>query len=79
MRIVQSVKTVPVYQTFYDSQGILIDAIQTGETEVTVTELFADEGKQFIRIADGHYVGEHITLGTEDSAEKYTETEKELI
>ena len=79
MRIVQSIKTVPVYQTFYDSQGILIDAIQTGETEVTVTELFADEGKQFIRIADGHYVGEHITLGTEDSAENYTETEKEMI
>lgn len=73
MRIVQSIKTVPVYQTFYDSQGIITDAIQTGETEVTVTELFADEGKQFIRIADGHYVGEHITLGTEDSAENYTE------
>lgn len=79
MRIVRSIKTVPVYQTFYDSQGIITDAIQTGETEVTVTELFADEGKQFIRIADGHYVGEHITLGTEDSAENYTETEKEMI
>ena len=79
MRIVQSIKTVQVYQTFYDSQGIITDAIQTGETEVTVTELFADEGKQFIRIADGHYVGEHITLGTEDSAENYTETEKEMI
>lgn len=73
MRTEQRVKTVPMYQNIYDEQGMLTDAVQTGETEVTVTELFADEGKQFVRISDNAVLGDRITLGTEDRAENYIE------
>lgn len=66
-------KTVPVYQKYYDEQGELVNIVQTGEVTETVTELFADKGKQFVRISDGQIVGERITLGTEDCAENYTE------
>ncbi len=62
-----------------DENGEFTAVEQIGEREVDTTEIFADEGKQFIRIADGHYVGEHITLGTEDDIENYAEINRELV
>ena len=73
MRTEHTEKTIPVYENYYDDMGMLIYAVQTGETQVTITELIADDGKQFVRISDGQIVGERITLGTEDSADNYTE------
>ena len=73
MRSEQITKTIPVYQKTYDENGELFDIQQTGETEVTITELIADEGKLFVRISDNAVLGDRITLGTDDREENYTE------
>jgi hypothetical protein len=41
--------------------------------EVTTTDIYADEGKVFKRASDGTVLTAHITLGTADSIDNYTE------
>ena len=41
--------------------------------EATITEIRADEGKVFRRLADGAVLSAHITLGSGDSADNYEE------
>lgn len=73
MRIENTVKTIPAYKSIYDENGELFNIEQTGETVISVTELFADEGKRFVRISDNALLGSRITLGTEDAVENYIE------
>lgn len=68
--------TIPVFRTVEDENGEFTAVEQIGEREVDTTEIFADEGKVFVEKATGKVLSDHITLGTEDSIEKYTETEK---
>lgn len=61
--------TIPVYIENEDGE-----MVKTDETrEVTLTDIYADEGKRFIFIPTGQNAGTHITLGTNDSVENYEE------
>ena len=70
MRTETTIITIPVYA---EVDG---EFIKTDETrEVTLTDIYADEGKTFIHIPTNRIAGTHITLGTNDSEENYYETD----
>ena len=73
MRTETEIKTIPIYNTIEDEHGEFIKVEKIGEQEVATTEIFADEGKVFVEKSTGKVLSEHITLGTEDSAENYSE------
>lgn len=72
-----------------DSKGIeraelVEEFIPSGKTvTVETTDIYADTGKVFKRLADGAILGSHTTLGTNDSIANYTEViipvKKEVI
>lgn len=49
------------------------------QNETNAIHWIADEGKTFIRKADGFDMGEEIWLGLTDSIENYKEIERESI
>jgi hypothetical protein len=70
MRTETKIITIPVY-TEVDGEFIKTDETR----EVTLTDIYADEGKTFIHIPTNRIAGTHITLGTNDSEENYYETD----
>ena len=73
MRSEQKTKIIPTYHKIYDENGEIFSIERAGEEAIIITELFADRGKQFVRISDGAFLGNRITLGTGDTAENYRE------
>ena len=73
MKVKATTKIVPIYENIYDDDGFIIEERYIGEKEITVIDIYADEGKVFVERSTGKALSEHITLGTEDSAENYTE------
>lgn len=75
MKIEKRTKIVPVYNTVYDGLEI-ISQEHICDEEISVTDIYADEGMIFVDKASRKVLSEHITLGTEDRAENYTEVDK---
>lgn len=74
MKVKATTKIVPIYETIYDDDGIsIIEECYVEDREITITDIYADEGKVFVEKSTGKVLSEHITLGTEDSAENYSE------
>ena len=73
MKIETRTEAVPTYDVEYDEMGEIISQTQTGGQEATITDIYADDGKVFVEKSTGKALSEHITLGTEDSAENYSE------
>lgn len=73
MKIETRTEAVPAYDVEYDEMGEIISQTQTGVQEVTITDIYADEGKVFVEKATGKVLSEHITLGTDDDIENYGE------
>ena len=73
MRIEIRTEIVPIYDIQYDEYGEIVDAECIGNQKITITDIYADEGKVFVEKSTGKALSEHITLGTEDSAENYSE------
>lgn len=73
MRIETRTEAIPTYDVEYDEMGEIISQTQTGVQEVTITELYADAGMVFVEKAAGKIMSDHITLGTDDSVENYSE------
>lgn len=74
MRVETHTETVPIYDIIYDDDGIsIIEERYIEDREITITDIYADEGKVFVERSTGKALSEHITLGTEDSAENYSE------
>lgn len=74
MRTETTIKTETMYEIIYDESGTdIIEVRYVGDKEITITDLYADEGKVLIEKATGKVLSEHITLGTEDSVENYAE------
>ena len=64
-------ETVDVYiEVTHEDGSVTFEP--TGETEGVVSTEIYTEGR-FRRISDGAILSNHITLGTEDSAESYEE------
>ncbi len=63
----------PIYEVVWSLDGGLElgDLITT--EQITLTELFADSGKHFVRRSDGAHLANIITLGSCDSADNYIE------
>jgi len=71
MRTETKIITIPVY--IENENG---EMVKTDETQdISVTDIYADEGKRFIYLPTGQNAGTHITLGTNDSEENYYETD----
>ena len=71
MKTETTIITIPVYIENEDGE-----MVKTDETrEVTLTDIYADEGKVFKHIPSNRIAGTHITLGTNDSEENYYETD----
>lgn len=73
MKIETRTEAIPTYDVEYDEMGETISQTQTGVQEVTITDIYADEGKVFVEKATGKVLSDHITLGTDDSVENYSE------
>lgn len=73
MKVFSYIKEIPLYNFSTDAEGNIINAELIGTDTVEITELTADSGKQFIRNADNSVLGDQITLGTDDSADNYSE------
>ena len=71
MRTETKIITIPVYTENEDGEMVITDETR----EVTLTDIYADEGKTFIHIPTNRIAGTHITLGTNDSEENYYETD----
>lgn len=63
----------PIYELVFSPDGgvALGELIRT--EQITLIELYADEGKHFVRKSDGVHLAEIITLGSCDSEDNYCE------
>ena len=74
MRVETLIEMIPIYEAIYDDDGIsIIEERYIEDKEITITDIYADEGKVFVEKSTGKVLSDHITLGTEDSAENYSE------
>ena len=73
MKVETHTEKIPQYEVIYDEYGEIISQTYIGDEEISVTDIYADDGKVLIEKATGKVLSEHITLGTEDSAENYDE------
>ena len=74
MRIETHTETIPIYETVYDDDGIsIIEERYIEDREITITDIYADEDKVLAEKASGKVLSDHITLGTNDSVENYSE------
>lgn len=74
MRVETRIEMIPIYETIYDDDGIsIIEERYIEDKEITITDIYADEGKVFVERSTGKALSEHITLGTDDSVENYSE------
>jgi len=67
-------KQIPVFRTICDEYGEVTAVEQTGTETISVTTLYADEGKCIVRQGENINLGTVITLGTNESADIYTES-----
>lgn len=74
MRIETITKIVPIYDIIYDESGIdIIEERYIEDREITIIDIYADTDNVLIEKGTDKVLSDHITLGTEDSAENYSE------